>query len=250
MKMRTTIKLLIDADVLCYKVANAVEREHRWDNGIWSYTADEMEAFDTADALLCDWAEELDADEDDVILCFSSPTNFRKTLYPDYKANRKGTRKPLVFSILRDYLAANYESREKPDLEADDVMGILATKISGDTIIVTIDKDLKQIPGKLWNPDKPDELLEITQHTADWHFYMQTLMGDRVDNYPGCPGMGEVRAARLLELEDEPWAAIVAAYEKAKLTEEDAITQARLARILRAEDYDFEKQEVILWTPN
>lgn len=243
------MRILIDADVLCYKVANAVEYPHRWPNGIWSFTADEQEAFDTADALLGSWCETLGGSEKDIILAFSSPTNFRKKLYPDYKANRKDTRKPLVFSILRDYLAANWDSFERPDLEADDVLGILATKSSKPSVIVTIDKDLKQIPGKIWNPDKPDDLVEITPEVGKWYFYMQTLVGDRVDNYPGCPGLGEVRAARLLELEEEPWAAIVKAYEKAGLTEDDAILQARLAKILTAEDYDFKKKEVVLWTP-
>ena len=50
--------------------------------------------------------------------------------------------------------------------------------------------------------------------------------------------------------EGELWAAVVATYEKAKLSEGDALTQARVARILRASDYDFKRKEPILWQPN
>jgi DNA polymerase-1 len=72
--------------------------------------------------------------------------------------------------------------------------------------------------------------------------------------------VGKVKAEKLLtvtnipdmplaELREMRWAAVVAAYEKAGLTEQDALTQARLARILRYSDWDNEKKEPILWTP-
>ena len=45
------------------------------------------------------------------------------------------------------------------------------------------------------------------------------------------------------------WAVVLAAYEKAGLTEADALAQARVARILRASDYDFKQKKVKLWNP-
>jgi DNA polymerase-1 len=86
----------------------------------------------------------------------------------------------------------------------------------------------------------------------------QTLTGDTSDGYPGCPGYGPVSAEKLLDnftaldggfLLDEAWKAVVQQYIKKGQTEEDALVQAQLARILRSGDWDAEKKEVKLWTP-
>jgi DNA polymerase-1 len=79
-------------------------------------------------------------------------------------------------------------------------------------------------------------------------------MGDPADGYKGIPGVGLKRAAKILDqAEDgEPqefWSLIVEAYEARGLTEDDAILNARMARILRWEDYDYDNKEVKLWTP-
>jgi len=58
-----------------------------------------------------------------------------------------------------------------------------------------------------------------------------------------------VKATKILEDAEDPWAAIVATYESRGLTEDDALIQARCARILRACDYDFKRREIILWQP-
>jgi len=143
-----------------------------------------------------------------------------------------------------------WESYQRPGLEGDDILGILATHpkaIRGQKIIVSIDKDMKTIPGYVWNPDKDDEPIFYSTEEADyWHLY-QTLTGDTTDGYPGLPGCGPKGAEKVLE--DPSWEAVVAAYEKKGLTEEDALVQARCARILRATDYDYAKKEVKLWCP-
>ncbi len=81
----------------------------------------------------------------------------------------------------------------------------------------------------------------------------QTLTGDSTDGYKGCPKVGPVAAARLLEpLMGEPagmWIAVLLSFKKAGLTEADALVQARVARILRHTDYDFTNKLPILWTP-
>lgn len=64
------------------------------------------------------------------------------------------------------------------------------------------------------------------------------LSGDAVDNYKGCPSIGKVKAAAIVDaVIDEPeetiWKTIVETYESKGLTGEDALTQARVARILR-----------------
>jgi DNA polymerase-1 len=82
----------------------------------------------------------------------------------------------------------------------------------------------------------------------------QTLVGDTSDGYKGCPGVGKVKAEKLLidamENGVPLWTVVKAQYEAKDLTEADALTQARLARILRWSDWDNEKKEPILWTPS
>jgi DNA polymerase-1 len=168
----------------------------------------------------------------------------------------------LCYSALREEANDTYNTQAFPGLEADDVMGILATKPGADCIIVSQDKDMKTIPANIWTGDK---MLGVTKDEADyWHMF-QTLTGDAVDGFKGCPGMGPVGAQKLLTAcyvqgafngtdhtrfsMEKAWPAIVAAYEKKKLTEEDALRNARLARILRWDDWDKKKKEPILWTP-
>tara|TARA_R100001509_G_scaffold119489_1_gene73819 strand:- start:276 stop:701 length:426 start_codon:yes stop_codon:yes gene_type:complete len=132
-----------------------------------------------------------------------------------------------------------------PELEADDAMGIYATKLPGNTI-VSPDKDMRQIPGKLFNLE--DTTTITPEEGARWHL-IQTLAGDQTDGYSGVPGIGVKRAATLFDKEGYSWATVVKAFEDKGLTEDDALLNARLARILTNEDYDSRTQQPILWTP-
>jgi DNA polymerase-1 len=192
-----------------------------------------------------------------VLLAFTdADANFRKDVYPAYKSNRKGHRKPVTYQYGREYAKKMYDSMTRPELEADDILGILATgnvaQFIGPKVVCSIDKDMRSFPCKLYNWMKPnDGIVEISEEEADLNFYTQILTGDSVDGYPGCPGIGPVKAAKILKdaERDTVWGMIREAYAKKKLTEEDALDQARCARILRAEDYDFTKKKPILWTP-
>jgi DNA polymerase-1 len=131
-------------------------------------------------------------------------------------------------------------------LEADDAMGIYATKNPGNCI-VSPDKDMKQIPGKLFNLD---ESFTITKEQgARWHLE-QTLAGDSTDGYSGVPSIGIKRAQTLFDQKGYSWKTVVDAFKEKDLDEEVALTNARLARILTAEDYDFEQKQPILWSPS
>jgi DNA polymerase-1 len=124
-------------------------------------------------------------------------------------------------------------------------MGIYATKYPGN-IIASPDKDMKQIPGQLYNFD---ETFTITpSEGAKWHL-IQTLAGDQTDGYGGVPGIGVKRAETLFKDKGYSWKTIVEAFIDKDLTEDDALTNARLARILTAEDYDFKNKQPILWSP-
>ena len=113
-------------------------------------------------------------------------------------------------------------------------------------LLSLLTKDMKQIPGKLYNLE--DTITITPEEGAKWHL-IQTLAGDQTDGYSGVPGIGVKRAETLFNKEGYSWATAVKAFTDKGLTEEDALLNARLARILTIEDYDTEQQEPKLWTP-
>lgn len=257
--MNTT--LLVDSDIVAYKFASKSQQDFHWPGGESSRSLDDFEEVtELCDQWLAELQDKLKADE--MIICLSCPTSegFRIGILPTYKGNRVGVEKPAYLQPLKDHMKANYKFYERPTLEADDVMGILSTHpklVPGKRIIVSEDKDMKTIPGWLYNPAKDSKPHLIPEHTADyWHLY-QTLIGDATDNYKGCPGIGPKKAEQaLMDGDDmrhfsveEMWSRVVKLFEAKGLTEEDALVQARVARICRASDYDFKNKEVILWNP-
>ncbi len=223
-------------------------------------------------------AKHCDATKSDrVVICLSDPdVNFRKQFDPTYKQNRKDAVKPELLMLAKEYLFENYRSYIKPRLEADDVMGILATRprLLGkgvhDVVIVSEDKDMRTIPAHVYNPNHPDlGILEITETEAKQFHLWQTITGDATDGYPGCKGLGAggefdagtgefvlgrrsmPYAHDALTLTDplEMWDNVIEAYASKGQTEDDAIHQARLARILWADDYNFKNNKIRLWNP-
>ena len=236
--------LLIDGDIVVYQYSSTVEHEVDWGNDVWSLWADAKEA----QQLILQYIDIL-VDEtaaDDFIFCFSDKDNFRKDIDSNYKSNRKGKRKPVCYKALKQWITDEYKTETWDRLEADDVMGIMATSdmLAGEKVIVSEDKDLKTIPGLLW---RSGEMLNISQEEADYNHLYQTLVGDATDGYPGLRGVGDKRATELLKT--PTWETVVKAFEKAGQTEADALVQARLARILRASDYNFEFDQPIIWSP-
>ena len=232
--------LLIDGDLIAHQVASAVEEPIDWGDDWWSLTADFRLAWSTLVGEVDRYMERLGSEA--VIFAFSDRgNNFRKSVLPTYKSNRRGKRKPVVYNPLLKKIGEEYKTVIYSTLEADDVLGLLS---GGNRIIVSDDKDLRTIPGSLYRPST-DKVEHISDEAADRNHLIQTLTGDSVDGYKGCPGVGPVRAERILV--DGTWEEVVGAYEKVGLTEEDALVQARVARILREGEY--EEGKVILWTP-
>lgn len=266
--------LLIDGDQFVFRAAVAVERETLWDDQNHVLYSNANEAWDVLVGMLDRIFERFETREH--ALTFSSSPGFRMDVDPTYKSNRV-LRKPLCYALLREKVEAHYNCLAMPGLEADDVMGILATKPGRSTrIIVSQDKDMRNIPAQVWNGK---DMYHVTQDEADRFHLYQTLIGDTSDGYPGCPGVGAVAATEFLEapfvLESyqhelksgkrkgefetrwqktpvdnaDMWKGVVSFYEKAGLTEADALKQARLARILRWSDWDTKEKTPILWTP-
>lgn len=245
--------LLIDGDILIYQAVSGVEKELEFEEDMWVLFTDLRDAKNKFVENLTEVI--LQAVDYEPFLCISGSTNFRKDLDPTYKLHRKATRKPMGFKSFRQWVIDSYPHMCKPGIEADDSIGILATKPGNeDCVIWSKDKDLRQIPG---NHLGETGIVKVDTCDADWLHMMQTLTGDPADGYKGCPGMGPKKAEKALHpfyIDGffDPvgaWGAVLFAYEQAGLTPSDALLQARLARILRWEDWDSAKQEPRLWQP-
>jgi DNA polymerase-1 len=236
--------VLIDGDILLYRFAFSNQRSIEWDEDTTSEILNLPLACYAADQFIQGII--LETKTDRCIVCLTGSLNFRYKVLPSYKGNRANLEKPVLLDGIREHFLLNYPTRLKEGIEADDTMGILSTRTPNKYIIASADKDMATIPG--WLFDWKDRSLRlVTEAEADKMFYTQVLTGDTSDGYKGIPGIGPKKAEKILK---KPyWKSIREAYIAAGLTEADAIVQAQVARILRAEDYDFEKKEVILWTP-
>lgn len=254
--MRKKLTALIDGDIYIFRAALAAEEACQWDDDLWTLHASMYKAQDVFHATLEEIQDAVKADE--TILALSDTRNFRYDIYPEYKSNRKDKRPPLLRGALKEWVQQEYKTYLRPNLEGDDVLGILATSpyiIKGDKVIVSEDKDMNTVPTSIFML-RTGEIREVSELEADYYHMTQTLTGDITDGYVGCKGVGAVGAKKLLEgmldgtkTRHEVWQTVVKAYEKAGLSEEFAITQAQVARICRRNDYDFKTKQVKLWQP-
>ena len=147
----------------------------------------------------------------------SGPT-FRHEAYEQYKAQREETPEgirtavPYIKDIIRAY---RIPILEIPGYEADDVIGTLARQADArgvDTFMMTPDKDYGQLVTdhvKMYRPkygDKEFEVLGVEEVKEKYGLTSPTqvidmlgLMGDSADNIPGCPGVGEKTATKLIQ---------------------------------------------------
>ena len=141
---------------------------------------------------------------------------FRSEAFPEYKAQREETPEDIrkAVPIIKDLLKAyRIPILQVDGFEADDVIGTLATKAGADgieTFMLTPDKDYGQLVNenvKIYRPRHgggyevmgPKEVMakyEIPSPMAV--IDLLALMGDSADNFPGCPGVGEKTAVKLI----------------------------------------------------
>ena len=238
------MKLLVDADYVVYKSCAAAETEIDWGDDVILVTSKFSDAYAAVKRELLKIINNFLWDVPELILFFSDSVNFRKSIQPAYKGHRN-RKKPCGYKRVINRLKTEYEVVIMPTLEADDALGIYATDNPGN-VICSPDKDMRQIPGRLFDMS---EMMNVEKAEGEkWHL-IQTLAGDQTDGYAGVPGIGVKRAITLFEEKGYSWKTVVEAFAEKDLSEDVALENARLAKILTASDYDFAKQQPILWSP-
>jgi 5'-3' exonuclease len=137
--------------------------------------------------------------EPDYKVYLTGKGNFRHDIAvtEPYKGNRKEKEKPVHLEAIRQYLIKDWNAVVSEGEEADDLIAIDATAIP-DSIIVSLDKDFNQVPGKHYNFNKQD-LYNVSEDEGLLFFYRQIIMGDKADNIVGVHGIGEKKSQKLLE---------------------------------------------------
>lgn len=198
------MELLIDGDVIVYRIGFATQ--HKDEEG--EMIADPLPyALHSCKQYIKGIIKKTEADSFRLFL--TGKGNFRSVVDTEYKANRKDTSKPIHYQAIRDYMAKYFKAEMIEGMEADDALALNQTE---DTVIASIDKDLLMVAGRHYNFVK-DEWQTVTPEEGIRWFYMQMLMGDKVDNIIGIRGIGIKKAAKILD-GSENWDDIVESYYK------------------------------------
>jgi len=281
--MSKPIALLADGDVFAFQAARSAEYVHNFGT-TYHLMAELEEAQRHVRGNMERIAKEIKADK--IINTLSCPSRnyWRHDVLPSYKGGRNDYRGPICLAALKVWMSTEYETYLWTHMEADDVMGVLATDPEflpdHQKVIVSIDKDMKTIPETyIFNPDKDYQPWYNSKEAADRWFLSQAIGGDTTDGYPGCPNLSTESAAAFLDApwfwetyehtfksgprkgeavtkwrkalpRDDVWENIVSLFIKAGSTVEEALVNARVARICRHSDYDQKSGEVKLWLPN
>lgn len=223
---------LIDGDLVAYRCSASCKE------------GDPPEvAFQRADNLLRTILAETGATE--YQLWLSGNENFRKIVNPEYKANRKDQVPPQWLQDTREFLVTTWGAKLSHNCEADDELGINQKKVpdypfgepyplrSGGwdspyqtTILCSLDKDLKMIPGLHYSWEitgtkpngeqwiKESAVTQVNPWEGDQTFWKQMLIGDRTDNIIGVQGLGPVKAGKLIDAQDSNQEAMEVVLEK------------------------------------
>ena len=149
-------------------------------------------------------------------VAFDHGKTFRHDAFPDYKAQREETPEDIKLSVplIKQVLEAMHIPILQVDgFEADDIIGTVATRFGADgidTFMLTPDKDYGQLIGPnvfMYRPRHGGGYEILGEKEVGEKYGIPTpaqvidllaLMGDSADNFPGCPGVGEKTAAKLI----------------------------------------------------
>lgn len=190
----------------------------------------------------------------DFSLYLTGSGNYREriSLLLPYKGNRDPNHKPKYYRDVQQYLREQWGADVVHGREADDAIGCHQWQAwmegRDDTVIVSIDKDLDNIPGYHYNWRKK-EFYYIDLPTADRKFWTQVLTGDRTDNIGGIHGIGDAKAAKILSEVPDDWLrlhdTVLQTYEKHGLGYKEFYENASLLWIQRVEGLNFDDQPFV-----
>jgi DNA polymerase I len=190
------MKALIDGDVCLYTIG---------------FTTQDTEleiAYYRLDDMISNILTSVSATDYQIFISDSRENNYRYHIDKEYKANRT-QEKPKWFEELKEYIISRHNAKIAYGMEADDLLAITHNKEGIDSsIICTIDKDLKQVPGlhyswPIWRKDKivrEGIIQQVTPEEGINFFWQQMLIGDVSDNIKGITGIGPVKASKLLDI--------------------------------------------------
>ena len=220
---------IIDGDVLCYQACearwktkctnnlNIISLDDEGNKKALEFTKAEdtkymMDSWENFQQTLQEILEATYAD--DYVMAVKGKDNYRDLLYPEYKANRHTDplKRNEFVPAIRELAVMQGLAVASTGREADDMLRIWAeeAKLKGEeTIICSIDKDLKCIPGlhylmhpiiggKKLSVSDSRRIVRVTPEEAIRHYYEQMLKGDPTDNIPGVPRVGDKTAPRIL----------------------------------------------------
>jgi 5'-3' exonuclease len=187
--MENNKQVLVDGDPFAYRAAFSCENDPVED------------ALDKLDDILTQSLNEVmwEIDPNNYAVFLTGKGNFRYdvAITYDYKGNRKGVEKPQHLQAIRKHMIDSWDAIVSKGEEADDLCGIWATNYGKDAIVVSIDKDMLQIPCSHYNPNKRT-MTEVGEFEGLRFFYTQILTGDKADNIVGLYGIGPVKATKML----------------------------------------------------
>lgn len=186
-------------------------------------------------------------------VAFDHGKTFRHDAFPEYKAQREETPEDIKLSVplIKQVLEAMHiPILQVENFEADDIIGTIATRFGADgidTFMLTSDKDYGQLIGPnifMYRPRHGGGYETLGEQEIAAKYGIATpaqvidllaLMGDTADNFPGCPGVGEKTAAKLINEFGSIDNMLEHTYEiKGKLREkvENAIEDIKMSRFL------------------
>lgn len=218
--------LLIDADSICYSAGYSANEPGQENLANWQL-----------DNLLKTIISDTQCDTHQLYI--SGSNNFRYNIYPEYKGNRVGMVRPIHLQSMREHLIVKWGAAISDGNEADDAVGIAQMSME-DTAISHIDKDINMIPGKHYNPVKK-LWYDISNEEAMHNFYIQLILGDKVDNIPGFDGKMRPKCPQFLQPTidaikacDEPVDMLEICLEKWSCFDVDAIIWSRVKEFNQA----------------
>lgn len=251
MNRRLLLRALIDADSILYKYASINQDTIEWQEGQVSSFTNLRDAKKGVERHILDIVRNSRA-KGNPLLVLSPTSNFRYDVLPTYKHNRKATKHKLeLLTPLKRWLYKKYEVYVPCYVEADDYCVWRMILEPRKWVLCHIDKDLDQAEGKHYNYNTTKNY-KVTGKQAELKFYDQTLTGDTSDGYKGCPSIGQKRSKIILEDEEDKrtmWERTRDTYIHKGLTEEDALQQARVARMLTPDEWDG-GNNIKLWRPD